>query len=328
MERSVNPALAGEEYLNELGWLDFHARMYDPSIARWHAPDPLAAMYAPHSPYSYCLGNPVNFSDPDGKEVIPVQGGYTYNGADIFGAWAMLMSGMSVGSILSTTQSYLNEIEGNAGGGYTSFTDYVMTTVEGVGTGENGFKIQMYHMYNKSWSPVSRVNWARQIQLKHDYKWVVSINGKELRSSPNYNTFCVNLGKELVEPKRYKNGSFLGTTEGDYVLYDGQWINLMPLSSYFKYVENYNHPKGGIPLPREHFATFQYTHNLVIFAGIKNAAFYGGSGAVLISVIEKSQYTPVGLFFTFIFGQINAYEAMLQRMKKHDDDIDFWMLNN
>jgi len=50
-----------EEYEDPLGWLDFHARMYDPTIARWHVPDPLAEKYFNTSPYVYCLGNPVNY---------------------------------------------------------------------------------------------------------------------------------------------------------------------------------------------------------------------------------------------------------------------------
>ncbi len=61
-----------EEYDAPLSWLDFHARMYDPSIARWHVPDPLAAKFAPVSPYSYCMGDPVNFIDPNGMEAYTI----------------------------------------------------------------------------------------------------------------------------------------------------------------------------------------------------------------------------------------------------------------
>ena len=48
-------------------WQDFGARMYDPDLARWTTPDPLAEKYPGISPYVYCNSNPVNFVDPDGR---------------------------------------------------------------------------------------------------------------------------------------------------------------------------------------------------------------------------------------------------------------------
>lgn len=48
---------------------DYGARWYDPVLARWHAVDPLAEKYPDISPYVYCLNNPVNAIDPDGKRV-------------------------------------------------------------------------------------------------------------------------------------------------------------------------------------------------------------------------------------------------------------------
>ena len=45
------------------------ARFYDPLMARWTTPDPLAEKYYGISPYAYCNNNPVNFVDPDGKAI-------------------------------------------------------------------------------------------------------------------------------------------------------------------------------------------------------------------------------------------------------------------
>ena len=47
--------------------LDFGARMYNPTTARWTAADPLAENYYGISPYAYCLGNPVIHVDDDGQ---------------------------------------------------------------------------------------------------------------------------------------------------------------------------------------------------------------------------------------------------------------------
>ena len=47
--------------------LDFGARMYDPTTARWTAIDPMAEDYHGVSPYAYCLGNPISIIDPNGR---------------------------------------------------------------------------------------------------------------------------------------------------------------------------------------------------------------------------------------------------------------------
>lgn len=55
----------------DIPFLDFGARMYDPTIARWTAADPLSEKYYSISPYAYCMGNPINLIDCLGKKVIP-----------------------------------------------------------------------------------------------------------------------------------------------------------------------------------------------------------------------------------------------------------------
>jgi RHS repeat-associated protein len=49
-----------------LGTLDYGARHYDPRIARWTIPDPLAEKYYGVNGYSYCADNPVYYNDPTG----------------------------------------------------------------------------------------------------------------------------------------------------------------------------------------------------------------------------------------------------------------------
>ncbi len=54
--------------MHGLDWYDSSARYYDHVLGRFHQMDPLAEKYYAWSPYTYCMGNPVRFVDPDGKD--------------------------------------------------------------------------------------------------------------------------------------------------------------------------------------------------------------------------------------------------------------------
>jgi RHS repeat-associated protein len=50
----------------DLGWLDFGARMYDPSVGRFISIDPATHLLQFLSPYSFALNNPINLIEIDG----------------------------------------------------------------------------------------------------------------------------------------------------------------------------------------------------------------------------------------------------------------------
>ncbi len=99
-----------------LNWYDYGARHYDPAIARWTTQDPLADMYYPHSPYSYCTNNPIKYVDENGEWIANV-----------------------VGAVLGGAVEYAGQVVANklSGKGWTeSFTnvdvgDIVVATIEG-----------------------------------------------------------------------------------------------------------------------------------------------------------------------------------------------------
>ena len=50
--------------------MDFGGRIYNSSLGRWLAIDPLQAQYQSLSPYGYCSNTPIYFIDQDGKEHV------------------------------------------------------------------------------------------------------------------------------------------------------------------------------------------------------------------------------------------------------------------
>lgn len=84
--------------------------MYDPKIAmRWNRPDPLAEKYPHISPYAFCANNPINFVDPDGREIW-LQ--YMDNDNNIVERlrYSAGMEYKGSNSFISSSISYLNDI--------------------------------------------------------------------------------------------------------------------------------------------------------------------------------------------------------------------------
>lgn len=88
----------GKELQDELGldWYDYGFRYYDPTLGRWHVPDPLLEKYASLSPYQYVYNNPISFIDPFGLD--PGLAPPFTNG----------LSGVQITYIRSTGTSYTN----------------------------------------------------------------------------------------------------------------------------------------------------------------------------------------------------------------------------
>ena len=58
--------------MHGLNTYDYGARQYYSIVGRWDRIDPLCEKYYSVSPYVYCMNNPINAFDPDGKRVRPI----------------------------------------------------------------------------------------------------------------------------------------------------------------------------------------------------------------------------------------------------------------
>jgi RHS repeat-associated protein len=59
-----------KELDEETGLYYYGARYYDPRISLWLSTDPLQEKYPNVSAYAYCIQNPINIIDPDGKKLV------------------------------------------------------------------------------------------------------------------------------------------------------------------------------------------------------------------------------------------------------------------
>ena len=63
----------GHEHIDVLNLINMNGRMYDPQLGRFLSPDPF--IQSPTDPqnfnrYSYCLNNPLKYTDPDGESIV------------------------------------------------------------------------------------------------------------------------------------------------------------------------------------------------------------------------------------------------------------------
>lgn len=81
---------------------DSQARWYYPAIMRTTTMDPLCEKYYDISPYAWCGNNPVNYVDPDGRDI------YTFDSDGNFTGNIIKQDGEHIGRILLSEEKYMD----------------------------------------------------------------------------------------------------------------------------------------------------------------------------------------------------------------------------
>jgi len=79
----------GHEHLNDFGLINMNARLYDPLLARFLAPDPFvgSGLSNDFNRYIYCQNNPLMFTDPSGEFNFEIGWGFGLNGSNSRGGF-------------------------------------------------------------------------------------------------------------------------------------------------------------------------------------------------------------------------------------------------
>ena len=218
---------AGKEKDEGIGLHYFGARYYASNIGRWYTPDPAGQGW---SPYTYCAGSPIVYTDPDGEFFFAaimiassIYGGVkgyqetgsvlgAYQGA-FMGAWTSGASYAAAGPI----GKYVNSVTGSATLSMAA-SSTVGSTVSSVGANTvTSFGFGSYDWGNGEWS------WANPFD-KHDtfvdnicdiYGWlgaVGDINNLSDKMRPNSIQEAENaIGNDIV--KRIKKDNPLAHGE-------------------------------------------------------------------------------------------------------------------
>ena len=191
-----------EQVTGNIGLIDYGARFYDPDLSRWTTPDPLAEKYYSISPYAFCNNNPVNFVDPDGRQIKFFEMA-AYSGSIPNYAYSMPIYDYEAGDYSIT--GYYDE-EGNLvgyGAARNGRLEYVMDNVDDVDRFVNnvGTYSLAYDFFNLNGGPSNGVldiltgslsrglfkMWGDALKDPVYYLYAASALGTALLIAPNYN---------------------------------------------------------------------------------------------------------------------------------------------
>jgi RHS repeat-associated protein len=205
----------GHEHLKWFGLINMNGRMYDASLCRFLSPDPYVQMpdnSQNFNRYSYCLNNPLVYTDPSGKFfvwdswLVGLVDGFFSSGSNRFdNAWdeANLRAGNDIkiwGGLVATDEN--KTFGGQVWEVFSRFTWQLPQTIGGFGTA---------HSYNTFGldGGVESVDYAfgaTVVKTRSDGYWGVSqgnfiVGSKFIEAKPNNSLFQHEYGHYIQSQK-------------------------------------------------------------------------------------------------------------------------------
>ena len=150
----------GHEHLPMFGLVNMNARLYDPVLGRFLAPDPYVQasdFSQSYNRYGYCMNNPMKYVDEDGEFLHIVIGAILGGGANLFSNWnhidgfwqglTSFVTGAAAGAVTAATGGTGASIWGIAG---------IAAASSSITSGVNSIIAQT----GKNFSGFSNVNWG------------------------------------------------------------------------------------------------------------------------------------------------------------------------
>lgn len=159
----------GHEHLTEFGLINMNARLFDPALCRFLSPDPI--VQAPDNSqnfnrYSYCLNNPLRYTDPTGLIV-------TYGEDDDNRLYEFIQDLRRISKLFNQLYTYLNEDQNN---------EYVVEFGEQNNSDNNGQYNTVTNRitFNKNKALVTQV-------VSEEFYHAFQEMMKKMNQSPNWN---------------------------------------------------------------------------------------------------------------------------------------------
>ena len=198
--RNVTPyKFNGKELDTETGLYYYGARYYNPATALWLGVDPLAYTNPYVSPYVYCLSNPINLIDPDGrKEYSYSEATKNWDKFDTKNDEIKLDAICIKGKPIQYDQPYGQTITGGMGDGVETTSKYKGPSIDAsqfsypFGGGYNNLSEFLYNLLSKFLSITLNSNKENEKTIKQEpmkneirqyYKTNYSIEPKRTRTT-------------------------------------------------------------------------------------------------------------------------------------------------
>ena len=154
--------------MHGLNLYDYSARQYDAALGQFTSMDPLCEKYYHISPYAYCAGNPVKYTDPNGDTIlIQVENiTYRYHEGTIYSSDGNVYPGKIKGYLKHVLDAIGDLNKTDAGSSLVSQLDASKNTFTIMNGEENAFKPNRV-----------RDSYANLNELKNAYPFLKGSNG-------------------------------------------------------------------------------------------------------------------------------------------------------